>query len=77
MTDGVSPLMHALSDGEDFELLFTVAAANGPRLLRDWQDATPIRCIGRVTVEKGCWLERDSDQRESLPPLGWSHSLKD
>jgi thiamine-monophosphate kinase len=77
MTDGVSPLMHALSDGEDFELLFTVAAEDGPRLLSVWQDATPICCIGRVTAEMGCWLERDGDQRETLPPMGWSHSLQE
>jgi thiamine-monophosphate kinase len=33
--DGHSPLDHALSDGEDFELVFTVSSADGQRLLRD------------------------------------------
>ncbi|HEY4261932.1 MAG TPA: thiamine-phosphate kinase [Schlesneria sp.] len=77
MTDGVSPLVHALSDGEDFELVFTVAEADGQRLLSDWQDVTPICCIGRVTAETGCWLELDGGQRAWLPPMGWSHALKE
>ena len=32
-TDGRSPLMHGLSDGEDFELLFAVAPDDGRRLI--------------------------------------------
>lgn len=73
--DGRSPLEHALSDGEDFELLFTVSEANATRLFTEWNDPTPIRRIGRITAETGCWLERDGDEREPLPPLGWSHPL--
>src|SRR4051794_4271537 len=33
--DGRSPLDHALSDGEDFELVFTVSPADGERLLHE------------------------------------------
>ena len=32
---GKSPLQHALGDGEDFELVFTVSPADGERLLRE------------------------------------------
>src|SRR5262249_57095591 len=34
-TDGRSPLEHALGDGEDFELVFAVAPADGERLVRE------------------------------------------
>ena len=35
MTDGTSPLEHALGDGEDFELAFAVSPDDGERLLRE------------------------------------------
>lgn len=77
LNDGRSPFAHALADGEDFELLFTVSEADGVKLLREWQDVTPIRCIGRITADAGCWLDRGGDGREVLPPMGWTHALND
>ncbi|MDD2762503.1 MAG: thiamine-phosphate kinase [Opitutaceae bacterium] len=48
---GHTPLHHALSDGEDYELLFAVAArADRTALERAWQRAFPrlrLTCIGR------------------------------
>ena len=72
--DGKSPLDHALSDGEDFELIFTVSEDEGRRLLAEWNDATPLTRIGRITGELGCRLQSDG-QESALPPLGWSHPL--
>ena len=72
--DARSPLQHALSDGEDFELLVVVSPEDGRRLLADWHEPTPITCIGKITAKEGCWL-RTSTQLEPLPPLGWTHSL--
>ncbi len=74
--DSKSPLQHALSDGEDFELIFTVSSDDGRRLLATWNNSTPISHIGVITGEPGCWL-RTGDQREPLPPLGWSHALNE
>jgi thiamine-monophosphate kinase len=73
---GGDALRHALSDGEDFELIFTVSEDDGNRLIRDWTDATPLSCIGRITAEPECWLQRTPELREPLPPLGWTHDLK-
>ena len=73
--DGRSPLDHALSDGEDFELIFTVPADDGRSLAADWRDETPITCIGQITAETGCWLRRGPEQLEPLPPMGWTHPL--
>jgi thiamine-monophosphate kinase len=50
--DGRPALAHALSDGEDFELLFTVAArADRAALEKAWRQkfATRLTCIGRFT----------------------------
>jgi thiamine-monophosphate kinase len=67
-----SPLQHALSDGEDFELVFTISRENGEKLL-----ATPpilgLVQIG-VCVDAGYWLQ-DGDRRTKLEPAGWSHSF--
>ena len=73
MNDGRSPLDHALSDGEDFELAFAVSAEDGQRLL----DAQPIPglCLARVgvfTLAKDYLLEEDGARRP-LAPRGYVH----
>ncbi len=50
--DGRSALAHAISDGEDFELLFTVAArGDRTKLEAAWRKkfSTRLTCIGRFT----------------------------
>jgi len=71
---GKPPLLHALGDGEDYELLFAVAPADGERLLRD----PPVPGLVKVgeCVEAGLWLQRGS-KREALAPIGWVHPLAD
>jgi thiamine-monophosphate kinase len=74
MKDGKSPLQHALGDGEDFELVFTVAPEDGRQLL----DRQPIPGIHLAhvgeCVSQGLWLEEESQLRP-LPPLGYVHPL--
>lgn len=74
-TDGKPPLLHALSDGEDFELLFSVSPSEGQRLLDHWNHPTPITRIGEITDYPGCWLQQPDGSREQLPPLGWTHHV--
>jgi thiamine-monophosphate kinase len=69
---GKSPLQHALGDGEDFELVFTVSPLDGARLLRDPPVAGLVR-IGSC-VESGFWLET-AGSRQPLVPTGWVHPL--
>jgi thiamine-monophosphate kinase len=74
MGDERTPLYHALGDGEDFELVFTVAPADAESLLR-----TPpipgLILIGECVEEAGLWLE-ENGQRRPLPPLGYVHALE-
>ncbi|MBC8117403.1 MAG: thiamine-monophosphate kinase [Candidatus Saccharimonas sp.] len=70
-----SALDRALSDGEDFELLFAVSPADGQRLESLWPDETPVTRIGQITAEPGCWLRDLSGQLITLPPLGWTHVI--
>jgi len=75
LTDGRSRLDHALGDGEDFELLFTVAVEDGPRLLSAWDLATPLSQIGTITSDRRCRMYCVDGSVVDLPPLGWSHPL--
>ena len=74
MQDGISPLRHALQDGEDFELLFAVTAEDAARLSARWQQTTPITPIGTVTADRAVQLN-DSGKLSPLPPWGWTHPL--
>lgn len=71
---GRSPLDHALADGEDFELVFTVTPEDGQRLLND----NPILGITLVHIgemtQEGYWLDR-SGNREPLAPRGYVHAI--
>jgi thiamine-monophosphate kinase len=52
-------LVAALTDGEDFELLFAVAGADAVRVLDGWRAQFPgvrLSCVGRVTAEEGLRL---------------------
>ena len=68
-------LRRALTDGEDFELLFTVSPTAGEWLLAnsplDW---TPIR-IGTIEEQLGCRL-RTVQGVEDLPRGGWEHAVE-
>lgn len=74
--DGAKPpLLAALTDGEDFEMLFTVAAADAVPVLDGWKERFPtvrLSCIGRITPEPGLHI-RDRDGRRPLQAHGYTH----
>lgn len=74
--DGSPALDHALSDGEDFELVFAVSPADGQRLV-ETQPLAGLRLthIGEI-VPEGYWLEEAGERRE-LQPRGYSHELRE
>lgn len=74
MADALSPLDHGLGDGEDFELVFTVAPEEGRRLVAT-QPVPGIQlfAIG-ACVEQGFWLEANG-QRTALEPKGYVHAI--
>lgn len=69
------PLLAALTDGEDFELLFTVASRDAVPLLDAWKQqfpGTPLTCIGRMTAEPGLRL-RDKHGTHPFTGHGYVH----
>ena len=64
--DGISALEHALSDGEDFELLLAV---DGPITSAD----ISVHLIGVVTTETGMSLRQSDGRTSTLKPRGYQH----
>ena len=72
---GRSALEAALTDGEDYELLFAISAADAVPLMDGWKTrfaGTKLSCIGRVTSETTVTL-RDAQGRCTLPLHGYVH----
>jgi thiamine-monophosphate kinase len=72
---GKTPLAAALSDGEDFELLFTVAAGDAVKLLDAWKQHFPklkLSCIGKTTAGEGINV-RDKTGAQKLDAHGYVH----
>ena len=69
------PLLAALTDGEDFELVFTVASRDAVKVLDGWRARFPdlrLTCIGRITEEPGLRL-RDEHGLRGFNGGGYVH----
>jgi thiamine-monophosphate kinase len=65
----------ALTDGEDFELSFTVASKDAVKLLDAWKKKFPklkLSCIGKIVVGDGI-LIRDKSGSHKLNANGYVH----
>ncbi|HEX4350836.1 MAG TPA: thiamine-phosphate kinase, partial [Verrucomicrobiae bacterium] len=68
----------ALTDGEDFELLFTVASKDAVTLLDAWKKQFPklkLTCIGKMVAGEGILL-RDKTGTHKLNAQGYEHFQK-
>lgn len=72
---GRPALRHALSDGEDFELLLAVdPEAFAEYMKRPRDGLAPLARIGEITPEKGCVLATASGERSPLAAEGFEHT---
>ncbi len=65
----------ALTDGEDFELLFTVAGKDAVKLLDAWKPQFPkvkLSCIGKIVSGEGIFI-RDKTGSHQLKAHGYVH----
>ncbi len=67
-------LTAVLSDGEDYELLFTLPAAQAEQLLHDQPLTVRVSKIGTVVEGKGMTLVHPDGRREVMEPKGWVHT---
>jgi thiamine-monophosphate kinase len=69
------PLLAALTDGEDFELLFALPSREAVPLLDAWKKQFPplrLTCIGRIVQGEGITL-RDRQGTRPLTAHGYQH----
>ncbi|SMP77498.1 thiamine-phosphate kinase [Neorhodopirellula lusitana] len=71
-TSGRSPLEHAWSDGEDFEIIFTVSEEDAKKLT-DAQLETQITRVGTVVGRTGLWKRTTGSKFERVFPQGYIH----
>jgi thiamine-monophosphate kinase len=72
-TDGASALEHALSDGEDFELVLAAPPAETQRMLNEQPLGVPLTRIGRYVAEPGLFALEADGSRRPLTPRGFRH----
>jgi thiamine-monophosphate kinase len=71
--DGVSPLEHALHDGEDFELCLAVAPADADRLMAAPPAPAVLYRVGDVTATPGLRLRTPDGKTRPIEPRGFDH----
>jgi len=74
--DGRTPLDHALADGEDFELLMALPAAEARRLAAEAEGllGIPFTVIGEVTAGTALWA-RTAAGTTPLTTRGYEHAF--
>ncbi len=70
-TDGKPAMDHALSDGEDFELLFTISKSDVARL-PSAIDGVPLTVVGEIISRTGLW-NRSGGKLLPLKVSGYQH----
>jgi thiamine-monophosphate kinase len=75
--DERTPLDHALADGEDFELLLALPAAEATRLAAEAPDllGIPFTVIGEVIAGTGLLARTAAGTTEPLTPRGYEHAF--
>jgi thiamine-monophosphate kinase len=73
LADGSTPLEHALSDGEDFELVLAMPPHEAQRAIAEQPVGVPLCDIGEFIDKPGLWIEDAEGVRRPLSPKGWEH----
>jgi thiamine-monophosphate kinase len=69
--DHIPAGLHALADGEDYELLFAVDPEHVPSIINLTE--VPITAIGTITDGTTLALVDETNRRHSWPRAGWEH----
>ncbi|TVL99880.1 MAG: thiamine-phosphate kinase [Candidatus Brocadia sp. WS118] len=71
---GHKPLYHALSDGEDYELLMTLSRNQAKRLLSfGLLKNVKVSCIGEIVKEHGIRMKSSGGNIRHIKPRGYEH----
>ena len=74
-TDGKSPLAHALSDGEDFELLLAVSSGVAKKMIEERPLEGLLTDVGEVTTDRELVLVDENGHHRNVEPVGFEHEM--
>ncbi len=73
---GKTPLDHALSDGEDYELLIVVSRGQAKKIMEsNLFPKRMISCIGEIVHGHGIWMKYRKGNIRRIKPQGYEHLL--
>lgn len=67
-------LNHALSDGQDFELLIAASPQAAQAILREHPVECSLTHVGELIAEPGLWQQSLDGKRRPLDAIGWLHT---
>jgi thiamine-monophosphate kinase len=72
-----NPIDYALSGGEDYTLLCTIAAKNADQIARAFEREfkRPLFAIGEITAEKQIEIIFPDGKTKPITPTGWDHFM--
>ena len=71
LSDGIPAGLHALADGEDYELLFALDPQATPDIVN--LDEIPLTAIGTISADKTLKLLEANGNSHPWPKAGWEH----
>ena len=71
--DGLTPIWHALNDGEDFELCVVLGPDDAARIDRSPLADVPLVRIGQVVHMPGLWVMDGQGKTRIIEPAGFDH----
>lgn len=72
----LTPVEHALGDGEDFELILAASSAVAADLIARQPLDVPLTRIGSFTVQPGLWQRSSGGALIPLAPRGYEHQFE-
>ena len=70
-----SPLFHALNDGEDFEVVFTIFEKDSERLLQSWPFEEPLYFIGKMVNNGPNLIINKDGTRQKVEAKSFEHKF--
>ena len=70
---GFSALHHALHDGEDYELLFTLSGKESKKLLASSSFPVRLSKIGHIKGSNGISMQGSNGKLKKIKPVGYKH----
>ncbi len=73
LNDAADGLQAALTDGEDYELLFTLPLTDAARLIEAQPLGVKVSLIGKCVEGEGIVLIHPNGRRQDIADAGWEH----